>query len=307
MHHKGSCMQSLSHVMHLDDDVSYTRLIARHLKSLGYLIVQQNDPRKVEEQVIQQQIGVVILDLDMPWRHGLEVLESLRRMPGDRRVIVVSGCISVGTVINAMALGADYLFFKNRFDVAELAEAIASLQSRRRQWLRGAVETAREQRTNRLRRSESDADSSEAMGVGEQAMWNSVASRDESQKSLVSGNSGDESRQIRELLKQRKITKAALGRAERLADQLTPTLLQLALGRGFISQEVAVKCATAANELQADVRSQLLSEQLLTSSELSLLERQQDLLRPSILMILAAMGCMASSDAKCKDSPSLAL
>ena len=311
MHTKAGCMQAPNHVLHVDDDVSYTRLVARRMKTLGYSVISLNDPRGIETHVTSLQIGIILLDLDMPWRHGLEVLESLRKMPGDRRVIVLSGCISVGTVINAMALGADYLFFKDRFDFSELADAIASLQSRRRQWFRGAQQTARHQRLNRLERDRRAAEPGEnnlsESSTGEQAMWDAVASHDDAKSAAPKGSRSPESRQIQELIRKRMLTKAALGRAERIADQLTPTLLQLALSRGMLTPEDAIRIASAGKKTEAAIARELLSQKLCTATEIRQLEHQQSLLRPPLITILSTLGEIPKTENTANNTSVLAI
>jgi CheY-like chemotaxis protein len=65
-------------ILAVDDEPNVTKMIKRLLVVAGYDVVELNDPLKVEEFILYAEFSLVITDLKMPGRDGLEVLRLVK-------------------------------------------------------------------------------------------------------------------------------------------------------------------------------------------------------------------------------------
>jgi CheY-like chemotaxis protein len=78
-------------VLVVDDDDEIRRLITECLESLGYNIISVERSREAVRIFRREQIDLVILDVFMPERDGIDTLMELRFMEPKAKVIVMSG------------------------------------------------------------------------------------------------------------------------------------------------------------------------------------------------------------------------
>ncbi len=138
-------------ILHIDDSADFTRAVGVRLKKLRFHVVPLNDARCWRETIEELNAGVILLDVDLGPLDGLKILEQIRQMNGDRRVILLTGMVSMTNVMESMWMGADFCFFKDNFDFAALTDAITSLQFRRTHWCRAAMIAANAGRSERVR------------------------------------------------------------------------------------------------------------------------------------------------------------
>lgn len=74
---------------------------------------EAGDGREVLEKIEQLRPDVVVLDINMPLLAGFEVLERVRALPGDVKVVLLSMHSDPPYVRNAISLGADAYVVKN--------------------------------------------------------------------------------------------------------------------------------------------------------------------------------------------------
>jgi DNA-binding response OmpR family regulator len=129
-------------VLHIDDDPTLTALVGRRLAAYGIEIDALNDERRWEENLATGAYRVVLLDIDMPYRDGLQVLRDLKRYDGTIQVIMLTGIVRTHLILEALRDGAEYCFFKPLEDLEPLAQAIMSTSKRVDHW-REAVRFAR--------------------------------------------------------------------------------------------------------------------------------------------------------------------
>ena len=77
----------------IDDDDIVRRSLRRYLEYHDYnVVVAQNGEEGVEiYKRRREEIGLTVLDLSMPKMSGAEVLETIRSLDSEVRVVVVSG------------------------------------------------------------------------------------------------------------------------------------------------------------------------------------------------------------------------
>jgi CheY-like chemotaxis protein len=76
-------------VLVVDDDANVRELIRRVLmKDFELRIVEAPDGRTALERLALTRIDVMLLDIRMPGMSGLQVLETVRGMPGQRNLCI---------------------------------------------------------------------------------------------------------------------------------------------------------------------------------------------------------------------------
>lgn len=109
----------------VEDDDGIRLLLSELLTARGYEVLQLADGSQVAQQVALQSPAAVVLDVGLPGKHGLSVLDELKRDPatGNVPVVVCSAWCDGDLVGRAMAAGAsDYV--KKPFSGAELLERV---------------------------------------------------------------------------------------------------------------------------------------------------------------------------------------
>jgi len=97
-------------ILVVDDDPGVTKAINRVLVSKGYEVIELNDPVKVEDYLLYSDFNLVITDLKMPSRDGLEVLRIVRQSKPNVPVIILTAHGAFETAVEAGKLGAaEYL------------------------------------------------------------------------------------------------------------------------------------------------------------------------------------------------------
>jgi DNA-binding NtrC family response regulator len=97
-------------VLVADDEKNLRDLLVRELGRKGHDVDGVGDGEAALERLSGGGYDVVVLDMKMPRREGIEVLRELAASPEPPQVIVMTGFQEVGTAVEAMKLGAyDYL------------------------------------------------------------------------------------------------------------------------------------------------------------------------------------------------------
>lgn len=91
------------------------------------VVAETGDGRLVEGMVREAQPDLLVLDLGLPGKHGVEVAGAVKAAFGDRvKVLVLTGDLSPGSVKHALAAGADGYMHKSE-DTSELLDAVAAV------------------------------------------------------------------------------------------------------------------------------------------------------------------------------------
>ena len=75
----------------VDDDVGLTKAYARIGEDAGFVVAVVNDPRKATEAFLTIKPDVVVIDMIMPEKDGIEVMNELLLTGKPTRFIVSSG------------------------------------------------------------------------------------------------------------------------------------------------------------------------------------------------------------------------
>jgi len=128
-------------ILVVDDEPLTRRLFSDALQEAGYTCYTAESGAQALEVARLQAIDVVLLDIMMPARSGLEVLADLGEVIPESPVIIVTAHPSSDNAIAALRLGAfDFIVkgFKNEVMLATLARALTRrrLAVRNRQMIR---------------------------------------------------------------------------------------------------------------------------------------------------------------------------
>jgi DNA-binding NtrC family response regulator len=97
-------------VLVADDETKLRELMVRELGRKGHELEGVGDGESALVALREREYDVVVLDMKMPRKEGIEVLRDLQSFPEHPQVIVMTGFQDVATAVEAMKLGAyDYL------------------------------------------------------------------------------------------------------------------------------------------------------------------------------------------------------
>lgn len=105
-----------------DEDASRER-IARSLRQSGYFPVEVADGQEAIDRIGEGGIDLLITDLVMPRKEGIETIRELRRGYPDLPIIAISGAVEGSYLKAAAKLGASATLAKP-FESGELLEAV---------------------------------------------------------------------------------------------------------------------------------------------------------------------------------------
>ena len=97
-------------ILFADDETSLQELISKELPRMGHTVTVCPDGIKAVEALAEHAYDCLLVDLDMPGMHGIEVIERCKEISPETEAIVLTGKGSTDTAVSALRLGAfDYL------------------------------------------------------------------------------------------------------------------------------------------------------------------------------------------------------
>jgi DNA-binding response OmpR family regulator len=119
----------MSKILVLDDEPSILLMIKKMLEKAGYEVIIASNGKEGMRLFDKEKPDMVITDIIMPEKEGLETIFELRRMYPDLKIIAISGGGRIspdGYLPGAKLLGANMVFQKPLVQKEFLA-AVASL------------------------------------------------------------------------------------------------------------------------------------------------------------------------------------
>ncbi len=123
-------------IIHVDDDPAILRIVASVLAKRGYNVISVSDPNQAIEKLKETSARLVILDIDMPDKSGLSLLEEIKAIDGSIQVIMLTGLVSMATILRVTQLGAEECQFKPIADFDELGNAADRAYEKMLRWWR---------------------------------------------------------------------------------------------------------------------------------------------------------------------------
>ncbi len=119
------------HILLVEDDAHLGDAIQRALERLGYTVSWLRDGRSASSAIRDRTADLILLDLGLPGRDGLDVLTEARRARIETPVLVMTARDGLSARVDGLDAGADDYMIKP-FHVEELAARIRSLSRRMR-------------------------------------------------------------------------------------------------------------------------------------------------------------------------------
>jgi len=130
-------------VMVVDDDQSVRELLDTILKE-KYTVMTAATGEAALQTLDKVEVNVVLLDLGLPDREGMDILKTIKERYPDIEVMIISVVKDIEMVVRAMKLGA-YHYITKDFDCEEVLALMEKLkekieEKRERDYLRGELE-----------------------------------------------------------------------------------------------------------------------------------------------------------------------
>ena len=115
-------------VLIIDDDIKLQRLLKDYLESYGYLVAARQDGLDALDAVRRETPDIIILDIMMPGKDGLEVLRDLRRHASIPVIMLTAKGEDADRIVG-LELGADD-YLPKPFNPRELVARIKAVTRR---------------------------------------------------------------------------------------------------------------------------------------------------------------------------------
>ncbi len=123
-------------ILHVDDDPAILKLVSKILSKRGYNVVSVSDPNLAIEALRNSSARLAILDIDMPGKDGLSLLEEIKKIDGSIQVFMLTGMVSMATICRATQLGAEECQFKPIANFEEIGNAADRAYEKMLRWWR---------------------------------------------------------------------------------------------------------------------------------------------------------------------------
>ena len=117
-------------VLLVDDEVDFTEALGQRLEARGFAVTTAPSGDEALEKVDDEDFDVVVLDLFMPGRDGLETLREIKSRKPLTEVIMLSGNGTEETAIEGMRNGA-FDFLTKPPDITDLVEKIVGAHAKK--------------------------------------------------------------------------------------------------------------------------------------------------------------------------------
>jgi len=117
----------------VDDEEEMCLSLSEILSSAGYRCVHSSDPFAVSGVLSKNEVDLLILDVRMGEKNGVDILKEVKLNLPELPVIMITGYPSVEVAVSAMKFGAANLFVKPlpiRDLIREIAQLLSSLPRR---------------------------------------------------------------------------------------------------------------------------------------------------------------------------------
>ena len=110
-------------VLLVDDEVAFTRTLAQRLMMRDLRVIIAHDGEQALSKTQKEEPDVIVLDLNMPGMHGMDVLREIKKVCPDTQVIILTGHGTDKVEEEATKLGG-FGFLKKPTDIETLEDKI---------------------------------------------------------------------------------------------------------------------------------------------------------------------------------------
>ena len=111
-------------ILVIDDDTSMLRYLKQHLQNAGYAVLLAEDGIVGAQLVLNASPDLILVDVEMPYLSGYELVEALKADPATRHLPVVFLTADKQVEERTRQLGAE-AYIKKPVNVNQLLEVVA--------------------------------------------------------------------------------------------------------------------------------------------------------------------------------------
>jgi DNA-binding response OmpR family regulator len=90
-----------------DDDAALRKIVKEQLTGMGYVVEEADDGQTAIEKLEKDSYALMLLDINMPNKSGIDVLRFLKEKKLTCKVIMLTGRVGFSIATESMKLGAD--------------------------------------------------------------------------------------------------------------------------------------------------------------------------------------------------------
>jgi len=94
-------------ILFVDDDAELREILKDQLEGSGYDFDEAEDGNVALEKIRERTYDLLLLDITMPGKSGLDVLKEVKQIAPSCRVIMLTGVVGLSVAIESLKLGAD--------------------------------------------------------------------------------------------------------------------------------------------------------------------------------------------------------
>lgn len=128
--------QPATKLLIVDDDTDLRATLRRHFRFKGYDVSAAANGLEALAHLEEHKTDIVISDVQMPEMDGILLLRRISAEYPMIHVIMITGYINQGSVLECMRCGADICLFKPMETMAELDDAVATAEAALARWHR---------------------------------------------------------------------------------------------------------------------------------------------------------------------------
>jgi two-component system OmpR family response regulator len=122
-------MMGVMRILVAEDDANLAEAVQRSLRQSGHAVDWVQNGAQAEDAVELENFDLLILDLGLPKKSGLDVLRRLRRRDSRLPVLILTAADGVSDRVRGLDAGADDYLAKP-FDISELEARVRALTRR---------------------------------------------------------------------------------------------------------------------------------------------------------------------------------
>ncbi len=103
---------SIQKLLLIDDDEALRRSLQRSLQKRQVEVLIGGDYADAEQLIQHEEFDAALIDLKLPERSGLHVIQMLRQYDAELPIVMLTGYSSVSTAVEAIKLGAIHYLAK---------------------------------------------------------------------------------------------------------------------------------------------------------------------------------------------------
>ena len=101
---------SQTKILFVDDDADLRKIVNDQLTALGYVLEEAEDGNAALQKLEKGNYDIMLLDINMPGKTGIDVLKFIKDKALKTRVIMLTGRVGFSVATDSLKLGAyDYI------------------------------------------------------------------------------------------------------------------------------------------------------------------------------------------------------